>query len=88
MNRDETIKFLEEIVSSAEKNSINSVIVSTEKLTEILNTVKSLQDEASSTWLILEEMRLSDISNHTDTVTQEIDRFIKQRRKVAKVGEA
>lgn len=88
MNRDETIKYLEEIVYSAEKNSINSVIVSAEKLSEILNAVKSLQDEVDSTWLILEEMRLSDISNHTDTVAQEIDKFIKQRRKVAKVGEA
>ena len=88
MNRDESIKYLEEIISSAEKNSIDSVIVSAEKLSEILNVVKSLQDEVDSTWLILEEMRLSDISNHTDTVSQEIDKFIKQRRKVAKVGEA
>ena len=88
MNSDESIKYLEEMITSAEKNSINSVIISAEKLVEILNVMKSLQDEAASTWLILEEMRLSDISNHTDTVVQEIDKFIKQRRKVAKVSEA
>lgn len=54
----------------------------------IADLIKSMRDEIDSTWQMLEEMRLSDISNHTETVNKEIDRFIKERRKIAKVSEA
>lgn len=55
---------------------------------QISDLIKRMRDEIDSTWQMLEEMRLSDISNHTDTVNKEIDRFIKEKRKVAKVSEA
>lgn len=74
MSEEEAIKYLRDM----DDNTCNL----------IADMIKRMRDEIDSTWQMLEEMRLSDISNHTDVVNSEIDRFIKERRKIAKVSEA
>jgi hypothetical protein len=88
MNEEEAKKFLEELANDIVVEYGRPAEPIAEDLHKVIVLLQDLREELDSTWQMLEEMRLSDISNHKDVVSKEIDQFIKEKRKIAKVSEA
>lgn len=58
------------------------------RLHEVADLLQALRDELDSTWGMLDEMRLSEIDKHGDTISKEIERIVGDMRKIAKVENA
>lgn len=57
-------------------------------LRQISEMLQSLRDELDSVWMMLEEMRQSDVLNHQEEITKRINDLFGQKSKIAKVSEA
>jgi hypothetical protein len=87
MTSEEAKKFLEGLADDIE-SEYHGPTACAETLREIAIFITAKQDEVDSAWLMLEEIQKSDISNYRKIVTEKIDMILKEKRKIAKMGEA
>lgn len=90
MTEEEAIKFLSKCL-----DEIPNIIMETAEADAIIDgyiniiaLIRKLKDENDSVWSMVEEMRLSEISQHTNVISLELEKIIKDKRNIAKVSEA
>lgn len=88
MTTEDAKRILESMASSIDEQYPITDAWYADTLREIVLLIVAKQEEIDSVWQMLEEIRLSDINNHTNVVNSEIEKIIKEKRKVAKASEA